>query len=152
MSNSSGAMKRWTFHFTLWTLEQLLRSGFSGKWKKQTVIYGGKNPGHQTWEAPLNCVCFVYFTAHLITPAVNICPNASSQVCTTLKVFFPRVNVELFWKVWVNSSTRGPSFDHHTHWYGHVFADHIWNTLSLTWTPNHTHIYTHASKPPGKSS
>lgn len=30
-------------------------------------------------------VCFVYSTAHLITPAVNICSNASSEVNTTLK-------------------------------------------------------------------
>lgn len=73
--------ERWTFHVSWWTLEQLS----SGFFWKNVHLWGKRNPAELNWESPLHRVCFVYFTAHLITPAVNICLYASSQVFMTLK-------------------------------------------------------------------
>lgn len=138
--------ERWTFHVSWWTLEQLS----SGFFWKNVHLWGKRNPAELNWESPLHRVCFVYFTAHLITPAVNICLYASSQVFMTrrrplmraqrrvmLRLFFPRLDDKL--PPTANSLAPGLSFDHHTYWYVHVFAGH---TLYETPTVKHAHIHT----------
>lgn len=58
MSNPSRAIKRWTFHFSQWTLGQLL-SGCSGK-----CSFMGKNTGNQAERH--HCSVFVVFILLLI--------------------------------------------------------------------------------------
>lgn len=101
----------------------------------------------QNWEAPLWFMCFYYYTANLITSAGNICLNASSEVSTEVIAWrrashknwqngccfsYPAIEMNYLYKVWVNSSAPGLSFDHHPH--------HTW-----------AHIPTHL-KPPATST
>ena len=82
MWNSFSVMKK--HDLLIWVSEQLLR-GFSSRWKRTLVHLWEKSRGNQNWESPLTRVCCVYFTAHSIAAAVNMRPNACSQLNMTLQ-------------------------------------------------------------------
>ena len=62
---------QWKVNFSFQSVN--FRAALECLFRENVHLWGKRNPGKLNRESPLHCVCFVYFTAHLIMPAVNIC-------------------------------------------------------------------------------